>query len=101
MPLCHTLPDSPCSKRQNDGNVKLGESDLMLCCDCDQEHFKDFCVLQEKSVDVKSVSNNELNGDSKDAKDESATDTVSTPASNTVLAVNELELQVAVAFEVG
>jgi len=90
MPLCQGLPYGPCPKRRNDSSVKVGEGDLMLCRDCDQERFKEFCAAQGKAVNVKSVSDNEPNGDKKLAKDDSATDTVSTPTSTAVLVVSEL-----------
>jgi len=107
MPLCQGLPDGPCPKRRNDGSVKVGEGDLILCRDCDQARFKAFCAAQGKSVNVKLVSDKVPNSDrfqAKDdtatdmvpnsdrshAKDDTATDTVSPSASTTVLVVSEL-----------
>jgi len=73
MPLCVGLPDGPCPKRRNDGSVKVGEGDLMLCRDCDQARFKEFCALQGKSVNVKLVSEDVPNVDRNHAKDDPAT----------------------------
>ena len=62
IPLCQGLPDRPCPKRRNDGSVKLGEGDLMFCCECDEERFKNFCGLHGKYVNVKSMSDNVTSG---------------------------------------
>ena len=35
MPRCAGLPDGPCPDRRNDGTVRLGEGELMLCRKCD------------------------------------------------------------------
>ena len=34
MPRCEGLSDGPCPDRRNDGTVRLGEGDLMLCRKC-------------------------------------------------------------------
>jgi len=49
MPRCQGLPDGPCPKQRNDGTVKVGEGDLLLCKSCDETRFRQYLASRPAS----------------------------------------------------
>jgi len=66
MPRCEGLPNGPCPGKRNDGSVKLGEGELMLCSSCDTERHQQWLATHQADK-VVSRSSKSLNAKSSDA----------------------------------